>query len=104
MLYPTLKRVDDTERFHHGNLKVCQTKKLTTPTSNDSGLSISIKWYGNSIFCILSKGRCLKQTKKNETYTPPKIIFFLLSVNKINGHEIWILILLLRAPYLEVLN
>ena len=37
---------------------------------------------------ILSKGRCLKQTKKNETYTPPKIIFFLLSMNKINGHEI----------------
>ena len=88
MLYPTLKRVDDTERLYHRNLKVCQTKKITTPTSNDSGLSPSIKWYGNSIFCILSKGRCLKQTKKNETYTPPKIIFFLLSMNKINGHEI----------------
>ena len=89
MLYPTLKRVDDTERLYHRNLKVCQTKKITTPTSNDSGLSPSIKWYGNSIFCFVSKGRCSKQKKKkNETYTPPKIIFFLLFMNKINGHEI----------------
>ena len=44
-------------------------QKLATPTTTDNNLSPSIKWYGNSNFCLVFKGSCLKS--KNATYTPP---------------------------------
>ena len=56
------------------------TEKLTTPTITEYSLSASISWYGNSNFCLVVKGSCLKQTKKknNTTYTPAnRIIFFI---------------------------
>ena len=34
-----------------------------------------MKWYGNSNFCLVFKGSCLK-LKKHATYTPPNTIFF----------------------------
>ena len=59
--------------------KVLLTGKLTIPTNTDNSLSPSIKWYENSNFCLISKGRCLKQ--KTATFNPPNIIFFLMFIN-----------------------
>ena len=44
-------------------------RKISTPTTTDNSLSVSIKWYRNSNFCLAFKGSCLKH--KTETYTPP---------------------------------
>ena len=51
-------------------------EKLTTPTITNNSFFPSIKWYGDSNFCLVFKGSCLKQ--KNATDTPPnRIIFFI---------------------------
>ena len=51
-------------------------KNLTTPTTIDNSLSLTIKWYKDSKFCLKFKGSCLKQ--KKATYTHPnKINFFI---------------------------
>ena len=47
-------------------------EKLTTSTTTDISLFLSIKWYENSNFCLVFKGSCLKQN--NATYTPPSRI------------------------------
>ena len=60
--------------MYHGNLKVCQLKNLASPTTTDDSLSPTIKWHGNSKFCLVFKGSCLKQI--NATYTPPNRINF----------------------------
>ena len=51
-------------------------QKLATPTTTDNNLSPSIKWYGNSNFCLVFKGSCLKQ--KKATNTPPNRINFII--------------------------
>ena len=48
------------------------TEKLTTNFTADNSLSPSIKWYKNSIFCLIFKGSCLKY--KNATFNSPNII------------------------------
>ena len=50
------------------------TEKLTTPATTDNSLSSSIKWHGNSNFCLIFKGSCLKL--KVTTFTPSNGIFF----------------------------
>ena len=76
MLYCTLKRLGDTEKIALWKFKALSAEKLTAPTTNDNSLSLSIKWYENSIFCFVFKGGCSKQ--KNITYTPSnRIIFFI---------------------------
>ena len=51
-------------------------EKLTTPATTDNSLSSSIKWHGNSNFCLIFKGSCLKH--KVTTFTPSnRIIFFI---------------------------
>ena len=51
-------------------------KKLTTLSTTNNSLSLSIKRYGNSNFSLAFKGSCSKQ--KNATYTHPnRIIFFI---------------------------
>ena len=39
-------------------------------------------------FFVLYLKKGVQNKTKNEIYTPPKIRFFLLFMNKINGHEI----------------
>ena len=98
MLYCTLKRLGDTENFVSWKSKGLSTEKLTTLTTTDNSLSLSINWYGDSNFCLSFKGSCLKQ--KNTTFTPLKRIIFLI-VHKL---LIYNLILLYRIGYLEVLS
>ena len=74
MLYYTLKKLGDTEKIVSWKSKVLSTGKLTTPTTTDNSLSPSIKWYGNSNFCLVFKGSCLKS--KNGNYTHPSGIMF----------------------------
>ena len=45
-------------------------------TTLDNSLSLSIKWCGNSSFCLVFKGNCLKQ--ENTTFTPPNNFFYCL--------------------------
>ena len=45
MLYYTLKRLGDTEKFLSWKSKGLSAKKLTIPVTTDSSLSPSIKWY-----------------------------------------------------------
>ena len=71
-LYYTLKRLGDTEKIVSWKSKCLSTEKLTTPTATDNSLSSPIKWYGNSNFCLIFKGSCLKQ--KSSIYTPPNRI------------------------------
>ena len=52
-------------------------EKLTTPTTTDNSLSLSIKQYGDSHLCLVFKESWLKQ--KNETYTSPNITNFLIA-------------------------
>ena len=47
-------------------------EKLTTPITTYNSFSPSIKWHGNSFFCLVFKGSCLKQ--KHATYTSPNRI------------------------------
>ena len=75
MLYYGLKRLSDTEKIVSWTSKGFSAKKLATPTITDNSFYLPIKWYGNSNFCLVFKGSCLKQ--KNTTYTPPNRIYFL---------------------------
>ena len=61
-LYYTSKSLGDTEKIVSWKSKGLSVEKFTTPTSTDNSLFQSIKWYGNSKFCLVLKGRCLKQT------------------------------------------
>ena len=74
MLYYTLKRLGDTEKMLSWKGKGLSSEELTSPTTTYNCLSTSIKWFGNSNFCLVFKGRCLKQN--NATYTTPKKITF----------------------------
>ena len=69
-LYYTLERLGDTEKTVSWKSKDFSVEKHTAPITIDNSLSPSIKWYGNSNFCFVFKGSCLKQ--KNTTYTLPK--------------------------------
>ena len=64
MLYYTLERLGDTEKNISRKSNGLLTKKLTTFTTTNNSLSPSIKWYGDSHFCLIFKGSCLKQTNK----------------------------------------
>ena len=64
MLYYTLERLGDTEKNISRKSKGLLSKKLTTFTTTNNSLSPSIKWYGDSHFCLIFKGSCLKQTNK----------------------------------------
>ena len=55
-LYHTLKRLGNTEKTVSQKSKVLSTEKPTTPTTTDNSLSLSIKWYRNSNFCLKFKG------------------------------------------------
>ena len=56
-LYYTLKRLGDTEKIVSWKSKGLSTEKLATPTATDNSLSSPIKWYGNSNFCLIFKGK-----------------------------------------------
>ena len=60
-LYYTFKRLRDTKKNVSWKSKGLSAEKLTTPTTTDNSLSPSFKWYRNSNFCLVFKGRCLKQ-------------------------------------------
>ena len=60
--------------LYQGSLSFFSAEKLNTNTTTDKSLSSSIKWYGNSSFCLVFKETCLKQ--ENATYTPPNKIIF----------------------------
>ena len=76
MLYYTLNRQGDNGKIVSCKSKGLSAEKRTAPTTNNNSLFPSIKWYKNSIFCLVFKGSCLKQ--KIVTYTPPnRIIFFI---------------------------
>ena len=64
-----LKRIGNIEKVISRKSKGLSAKKLTSLTTTDNSLSPLIKWYGNSNFCLVFKGSCLKS--KNATYTPP---------------------------------
>ena len=55
LLYYTLKRLGDTEKFVSWKFKCLSFEKLTTSTVTDNILSQSIKWYENSNFCLILK-------------------------------------------------
>ena len=57
----TLKRLGNTEKVASCKSKGLSAEKHTTPTTTDNSLYPSINWYGNSNFCLLFKGSCLKQ-------------------------------------------
>ena len=59
-LYYTLKRLGNTEKVVSWKSKGLSTKKLITSTTPDISPSPSIKWYGDSDFCLMFKGSCLK--------------------------------------------
>ena len=53
-------QVSDTEKLVSWKSKDLSTEELTTPTATDISLSLSIKWYINSNFCLMFKGGCFK--------------------------------------------
>ena len=72
MLYYTLKKLGNIGKIVSRNLKVCQPKNLLLLLL--LRLSLSISWYGNSNFCLVFKGTCLKE--KSTTYIRPNRINF----------------------------
>ena len=76
-LYYTLKRVGDTEKVVSWKSKGLSAQKPTTSNTTDNSLYPSIKWPKNSKFCLIFKGKVLKQ--KNATFTPPNIEIFLIA-------------------------
>ena len=73
-LYYTLKRLGDTQNVLSWKPKGLSAEKLTASTTTDNSLSLSIKWYEKSNFCLIFKGSCLKQ--ENTNFAPPNIIIF----------------------------
>ena len=57
----TLKQLGNTEKVVSLKSKYLLTQKFITPTTTDNNLSPIIKWYENSNFCFIFKGRCLKE-------------------------------------------
>ena len=57
----TLKQLGNTEKVVSWKSKHLLTQKFITPTTTDNNLSPIIKWYENSNFCFIFKGRCLKE-------------------------------------------
>ena len=56
ILYYILKRLGDTEKIVSWKSKSLSAEKLSTPTTTtDNSPSPSIKWYGNSNFCLVFK-------------------------------------------------
>ena len=74
-LYCPLKRLGDTEKVVSWKSRGFLTKKCTTPTATDNSLSLSVKWYENSNFCLIFKESHIQQ--KNTTFTAPNITFLL---------------------------
>ena len=60
LLCYTLKILGNNENFISWKSKSLFDEKLTNPTTTDNILSLSINWYGNSKFCLIIKGSCLK--------------------------------------------
>ena len=50
-------------------------QKLTTSPATDNSLSPSLKWYGESSFCLKFRGSCLKQKNAANTSTNKKNMF-----------------------------
>ena len=73
-LYYTLKRLGDTEKVVSWKPKGFLNKKLSPRSTTDNIFYKSIKWYGNSTFCVIFKGSCLKQG--NATFTHSNRINF----------------------------
>ena len=61
--------VGDTEKIVTWKSKGLSIEKLVTATTTDNSLSPSISSYGNSNFCLVFKGSCLKQKKKRNLYS-----------------------------------
>ena len=59
---------NDTEKVVSWKSKGFSTEKLTTPTTNENGLSISIKWYRDSNFCLIFKRSYSKQWNATGTF------------------------------------
>ena len=95
-----MKRLGDTEKVVSRNLKVCHTKNVTAPTTNDNSLFPSIKWYENS--CLIFIGSCLKQ--KSATFTPPNIINFFIVYELDTWSQNLNFDFTLKIAYLEVLS
>ena len=68
LLYYTLKRLGDTEKIVSWKFKDFLAEKLTAPTTADNSLSPSVKWYGNSNFCLVFKESCLKKKKRKRMF------------------------------------
>ena len=66
--YYTLKRLGDTGKVVSWKPKGLLTVKLTTPTTTDNSLSLSIKWCKNSSNCLIFKENCLKQKKNKHNF------------------------------------
>ena len=65
VLYYNFKKLGDTEKIVSWKSKGLSAEKLNNPATTDNCLFSSIKWYGNSNFCLEFKGSCFKQ--KNAT-------------------------------------
>ena len=61
--YYTLKRLGNTGKVALREYKGFSTKRPTTPTTTDNGLSPSIERYKDSNFCLIFKESCWKQRK-----------------------------------------
>ena len=72
-LYCTLKRLDNIEKVVSWKPKYLSAEKFTTVTTIDNNLSPSVNWYGDPIFCLSFKGRCINE----------KMPFLLLQIEKI---------------------
>ena len=68
MLYYT-ERLGNTEKIASWKSRGLSLEKLTIPTTTDNSISPSIKCHGDSNFCLLFNGSCLKQN--NSTCSPP---------------------------------
>ena len=47
------------------------TEKIVTPTTANNNLFPEVKWYGDSNFCLVFNGSCLKEQK---TFNPSGVI------------------------------
>ena len=72
VLYYTLKRLGNTEKVVSWKSKGLPTENFIPSTTTDNSLSPTITWHANSNFCLVFKGRCLKQ--KSATHTNPNRI------------------------------
>ena len=66
--YYTLKRLGDTGKVVSWKPKGLLTVKLTTPTTTDNSLSLSIKMCKNSSNCLIFQENFLKQKKNKHNF------------------------------------